>query len=181
VLSFDHHKLCCSHARGDPPAGSPCVRLLGSHVVNVKSCPTSVSRFRWHERSRQLGRCELRRRPNFPHRTLESVTSEYRECALQLLDVLRAVDEFMCVCRSGRPPRKWLAASLALGLASTRGKTETAIALEWGVTRPSISKDVVAVLRLAHLEDNSAWGLKSAENRETYTVAGLTLWRALIH
>jgi hypothetical protein len=104
---------------------------------------------------------------------LESVTSEYRECALQLLDVLRAVDEFMFVCRSGRPPRKWLAVSLALGLASTRGKTETA--LEWGVPRASISKDVVAVLRLAHLEDNSAWGLKSAENRETYAVAGLTL------
>jgi hypothetical protein len=44
---------------------------------------------------------------------LESVTSEYRTCALALLDVLHAVDEFMS---KGAASRKWLAVSLALGL-----------------------------------------------------------------
>jgi hypothetical protein len=29
-------------------------------------------------------------------------------------------------------------------------------------------KDVVTVLRLAHLEDSPAWGLKSIEHRRTY-------------
>jgi hypothetical protein len=95
----------------------------------------------------------------------EPFSSEYRECALQLLDVLHAVDQFMCV---GNPPRKWLAVSLALGLFSTRGRTETAIAIEWGVTRAAVSKDVVAVLRLARLEDNPAWGLKALKHRRQY-------------
>lgn len=90
--------------------------------------------------------------------------NEYRECALHFLELLHAVDEFMS---RGAQSRKWIAVSMALGLRSTRGRTETSIAIEWGVTRAAVSKDVVMVLRLAHLEDNPAWGLKTIEHRRT--------------
>ena len=99
---------------------------------------------------------------------LEPVASDYRLASLAVLDVLCAVDEFMCISHKGRPPRKWMCVSLAFGLRSTRGRTETSVALEWGVTRAAISKDVVKVLKLTQLENNHAWGLKSAENRKTY-------------
>jgi hypothetical protein len=95
----------------------------------------------------------------------EVLTPEYRECALRMLAVLNAIDHFMCFPKHG-PPRDWLAVSLALGLESTRGRTETAIAEDWGVTRACISKDVTRVLRLTGLEPN--WGLKTTENRQTY-------------
>ena len=96
----------------------------------------------------------------------EPFTSEYRECALAMLDVLRGIDTWMS--HSGRPPRRWIAVSLALGLSSTHGQTETAIAAEWGVSRAAISKDVVKVLVLTQLEKSPAWGLKSASDRETF-------------
>jgi hypothetical protein len=99
---------------------------------------------------------------------LEPFSTEYRECALALFDVLRGIDEWMSACHSG-PPRRWVAVSLALGLSSTHGQTQTAVASEWGVTRACISKDVVAVLRLAHLESTPAWGLKSLEHRKIYS------------
>jgi hypothetical protein len=94
--------------------------------------------------------------------------NEYRQAARRFLIVINAVDQFMCSTHTGLPPRKWVAVSLALGLASTRGQTETAVAIEWGVTRAAISKDVVAILKLAHLENDPAWGLKSPEQREIY-------------
>jgi hypothetical protein len=99
---------------------------------------------------------------------LEPSVSEYRQCALKFLAVFNAVDQWMCATHTGNPPRKWYSVSLALGLMSTRGRSETSVAVELGVCRAAISKDVVTILRLAHLEDNPAWGLKSAENRETY-------------
>jgi hypothetical protein len=97
---------------------------------------------------------------------IETVTSDYRKCAILMLQVLRGLDEFNC---KGGPSRKWLACSLALGLPSTAGRTESAIAIEWGVTRAAVSKDVVAVLALSGLENHPAWGLKSAHDRETYS------------
>jgi hypothetical protein len=99
---------------------------------------------------------------------LDAVSSEYRQCALRMLAVFNAVDEFMCTTHTGKPSKKWHCVSLALGLFSTRGKTETEVAEEWGISRASISKDVVTVLRLAHLENNPAFGLKSVENRRLY-------------
>jgi hypothetical protein len=74
----------------------------------------------------------------------------------------------MCRTHSGLPPRKWLAVSLAWGLPSTRGQTETEIAKLYRVTRAAISKDVVAVLKFTGLEDQPAFGLKSSKNRKTY-------------
>jgi hypothetical protein len=53
--------------------------------------------------------------------------------------------------REPQPPE----VELALGLS---GRTETEVALEWGVTRAAVSKDVVKVLRLTQLEDSPAWG-----------------------
>jgi hypothetical protein len=99
---------------------------------------------------------------------LEPTASEYRECALKFLTVLRGLDQFMSQTHTGRPPRKWVACSLALGLASTSGRSETEVAIEWGVTRAAISKDVVRVLELTLLGHAPAFGLKSADNRETY-------------
>jgi hypothetical protein len=99
---------------------------------------------------------------------LDLAASEYRQCALQLLGVLRGIDAWMSTGPSGRPHRKWVAVSLALGLSSTHGQTETAIAAEWGVTRAAISKDVVKVLGLTQLEKSPAWGLKTFQDRETY-------------
>jgi hypothetical protein len=58
--------------------------------------------------------------------------------------------------------------SLALGLMSTRGRSETSVALELGVCRAAVSKSVIQVLKCTGLEDSPAWGLKSPENREVF-------------
>jgi hypothetical protein len=99
---------------------------------------------------------------------LESTTSEYRRCALQLLHVLRGLDRFMCSGHTHQPGRRWTAVSLALGLASTSGRTETELAEEGGVCRAAISKDVIRVLKFTGLEHSPAWGLKSMGAREAY-------------
>jgi hypothetical protein len=99
---------------------------------------------------------------------LEPIVSEYRQCALSWLAQLCSLDQWMCQTHSGLPPRKWIAVSLAWGLKSTWGQSETEIARRYGVTRAAISKDVVAVLKFTGLEDQPAFGLKSAQNRQTY-------------
>jgi len=73
----------------------------------------------------------------------------------------------MCSTHTGLPPRKWYAVSLALGLRSTRGQSETEVAAELGVCRAAVSKDVVAILKLANLPP--AFGLKSEQDRTTYS------------
>jgi hypothetical protein len=95
----------------------------------------------------------------------EVLTPEYRECALRMLMVLNVIDHFMSYPKQG-PPREWLAVSLALGLESTQGRTETAVAEEWGVSRACISKDVTRVLRLTGLDPS--WGLKTTASRQVY-------------
>jgi hypothetical protein len=62
---------------------------------------------------------------------LDVQSSDYRECARRLLFVLSALDHWMCARREG-PPRDWVTASIALGLPSSRGQTETEIAAAWG-------------------------------------------------
>ncbi len=99
---------------------------------------------------------------------MQTVSSEYRQCALLFKDQIDAIDEWMCLTHTGRPPRKWIPVSIIYKLRSTWGQTETEVARLYGVTRAAISKDVVAVLKFTKLEDNPGWGLKSAENRETY-------------
>ena len=96
---------------------------------------------------------------------LDATTSEYRECAVRMLRVLDIVDWFMCRREQG-PPREWHAVSLALGLSSTRGLTETEVARHWGVSRQCISKDVTVILRVTGLPP--AFGLKSQSARIHY-------------
>ena len=62
------------------------------------------------------------------------VTPEYRACAIRMICVLDAIDHLICFRKEG-PPREWLAVGLALGLNSTRGRTETAVADERRETR----------------------------------------------
>jgi hypothetical protein len=97
---------------------------------------------------------------------IEPTASEYRACALQMLSVLRGIDVFMCQTHTRRSGRKWTAVSLALGLASTSGRTETELAEEGGVCRAAVSKDVIRVLELTGLEP--AFGLKREQDREIY-------------
>jgi hypothetical protein len=72
----------------------------------------------------------------------------------------------MSQTHTGLPPRKWIAVSLAWGLKSTWGQSETEVARRCGVTRAAISKDVVAVLKCTGLEEHPAFGLKSAATRK---------------
>jgi hypothetical protein len=103
--------------------------------------------------------------------------SEYREAARKFIAAMNAVDQFMCTNHRGKPPRKWYPVALALGLRSVQGRTETAVALELGVTRACISRDVVAILRLARLENDPAWGLKGLEHRRTLMQTNGHHWR----
>jgi hypothetical protein len=95
---------------------------------------------------------------------IDTGTSEYREAAIRMLALLHVIDSFLCSSREG-PPREWCPISLALGLMSTRGKTETAIAEEMGVSRQCISKNVTRFLRMRGLGEQPAFGLKSAAVR----------------
>ena len=55
---------------------------------------------------------------------------------------------------------------IALGLTSTRGRTETSIAEEFGVTKQAWSRGVTKFLRMSQIDP--AFGLKSPEARRTY-------------
>ena len=95
-------------------------------------------------------------------------SGEHQSWKNEVLMVFNGIDEWMCSTHSGKPPPKWYPASLALGLRSTRGRTETSVAAELGKSRACVSKAVVKVLQLTGLEDNPAWGLKSPESRKIY-------------
>jgi hypothetical protein len=106
----------------------------------------------------------------------------YRECARRLLRVLSVLDHWMCA-RRDCPPRDWVTASIALGLPSTRGQTETEIVAAWGLTRAAVSKDVCTVLRLTRTDP--AFGLKSNIAKRGYrvtnaVVASSTTWTTSI-
>ena len=76
------------------------------------------------------------------------------------------MDSFMC--RSGNPPRERLEISLAMGLTSTRGKTEIQVADEQNVTRQCISKGLTRFLRMSGIPDLPAFGLKTTAVRRQY-------------
>jgi hypothetical protein len=97
---------------------------------------------------------------------IELSESDYRICARRFLACLDGIDRFMSATHSGLPSRKWIAVSLGLGLGSTRGRSETELALELGITRAAVSKSVIQVLELTGL--SPAFGLKSEQDRETY-------------
>ena len=99
---------------------------------------------------------------------MEPVSSEYQVCARKMLGVLRGLDTWMCTGHTGKPPKKWIAASIALGLPSALGRSETSFAQEMSVSRACISKSVVAVLQLTGLEEKPSWGLKTPAARKIY-------------
>lgn len=88
----------------------------------------------------------------------------YREAGIRFIVVMECAFTFIHGSRDAR-----LAAvqvSIALGLASTRGKSETQIAGEMGLTKQALSRGVARFLRMSGL--SPAFGLKSTAARRRY-------------
>ena len=91
-------------------------------------------------------------------------TDAYREASRKFLRVFLACDTHMC--SSGDARLAWVQISIACGLHSTRGRTETAVAEEIGITKQALSRGVAKFLRMSGLDP--AFGLKSSEARRAY-------------
>ena len=63
--------------------------------------------------------------------------------------MLQCLDTVMMSAQHAR--RAWVEVSIALGLQSTRGRTESEVADELGVSRQAVSKDVTRFLRITGL------------------------------
>ena len=87
-----------------------------------------------------------------------------REVATRLRCLLSCMDTHMSKRWDAR--RGWIEISVALGLASTKGRSVTDIAGEMRVTKQAISKGSTTFLRMAGTEP--AYGLKSIEARLKY-------------
>lgn len=87
-----------------------------------------------------------------------------REVATRLRCLLGCMDVYMN--KRWDAERGWIEISIALGLASTKGRSVTEIAGEMGVTKQAISKGSTTFLRMAGIEP--AFGLKSIEARLKY-------------
>jgi hypothetical protein len=70
------------------------------------------------------------------------------------------------VMHAENPRKAWIENSLALGLQSTRGLTETQVAEHFGITRQAVSRGVARFPRMSGLPP--AFGLKSPEARRGY-------------
>lgn len=90
--------------------------------------------------------------------------SDYREAALHFVRIMFCVDTFTAGSRDAR--LAIIQVSIALGWPSTRGKTETAIAAELGITKQALSRGVAKFLRMTRIEP--AFGLKSNVARRKY-------------
>ncbi len=88
----------------------------------------------------------------------------FREAAIRMIVVLEAADTFVSGARDAR--LAWIQVSIALGLHSTLGKSETEIAAEMGITKQAISRGTVTFLRITGL--SPAFGLKTTAARRTY-------------
>jgi len=95
---------------------------------------------------------------------LPANSSEYREAAVRLMRVLYCLDTFVSSSRDARLAH--IQVSIALGLYSTRGRTETDIAEELGITKQALSRGVAKFLRMSGL--SPAFGLKTPEARRAY-------------
>jgi hypothetical protein len=87
-----------------------------------------------------------------------------REAAIRLRCLLLCMDTHMS--KRWDAQRGWIEISVALGLASTMGRTLTAIADELRVTKQALSRGVVTFSRMSGLPP--AYGLKSVEARQKY-------------
>jgi hypothetical protein len=79
---------------------------------------------------------------------LDIKASHYREASLRFLRHIAAVDTFMSTATD--TTKSWCAVSISLGLMSTRGRSESSIAEEMGISRACVSKYVT------HLQDGAA-------------------------
>lgn len=91
-------------------------------------------------------------------------SSAFREASVKFMRVLYCLDTFVSSSRDARLAH--IQISIALGLYSTRGRTETAIADELGITKQALSRGVAKFLRMTGL--SPAFGLKSQEARRAY-------------
>jgi hypothetical protein len=87
-----------------------------------------------------------------------------REAAVRLRCLLSCMDSYMNKRWDAR--RGWVEISIALGLASTRGRSVTNIAEGMGVTKQALSRHVVTFLRMSQMPP--AYGLKSEAARIRY-------------
>jgi hypothetical protein len=95
---------------------------------------------------------------------IDTSASAYREISIRFLRIMLMVDTHIMGARDAR--KAWIEISLALGLSSTRGMSETEIAEMLCVTRQAVSRGVARFLRMSGLPP--AFGLKSPEARRGY-------------
>ncbi len=95
----------------------------------------------------------------------EGSDSDFRRACVQLLAVLQCADSFMATGQAGMPLR-WIQISIALGLRSTAGLSETEIAAKLGISRQAVSRGTVEFLRSVRLPP--AFSLKTEEARKRY-------------
>ena len=80
---------------------------------------------------------------------IESETNQYREHALDCLEIINCVDLFMSA--AGDPRLAWVGISLGLGLDSTRGMTAAEIARQMGCTERQLNSSASRFLKLTGL------------------------------
>src|SRR5271166_843408 len=95
---------------------------------------------------------------------IDTSSNEYREISIRFLRVMLMADTYVMGARDAR--KAWIEISLALGLISTRGMTETEIAETLSITRQAVSRGVARFLRMSGLPP--AFGLKSEAARRGY-------------
>jgi hypothetical protein len=78
---------------------------------------------------------------------LDDDPNAYRAAALEYLNVLLEVDEFMSSSKDGM--RDWVSVSIVLGLPSTRGLSSPQIAGQLGCTEKALNASTARFLRLA--------------------------------
>jgi hypothetical protein len=95
---------------------------------------------------------------------IDTSASDYREISVRFLRIMQLVETHVMGARDAR--KAFLEISLALGLQSIRGMTETEVAEYLGITRQALSRGVARFLRMSGLPP--AFGLKSPEARRGY-------------
>lgn len=95
---------------------------------------------------------------------IDASSNEYREISVSFLHIMLMADT--PVMHAENPRKAWIEISLALGLTSTRGMSETQVAEYLGITRQAISRAVARFLRMSGLPP--AFGLKSVAARRGY-------------
>lgn len=97
---------------------------------------------------------------------LPDQTSDYPRAAIRFLCLVSVIDSYICSSPAIFRRRAWIEVSLAMGLPSSRGKSQTEFAAEYAVTRACISKGVTRFLRMSGLDPS--FNCKSSEARRRY-------------